>query len=408
MFCSLKFIFSVAQNGVETPAKDFIKTIKFTSSNKNEIFPIIELGGFLQLNFDDLRGNEADYYYRIKHFDHDWKPSQLFQNEFLEGYDNLRIDDYSTSFNTLQTYTHYQLLLPNEDVRFKVSGNYLLEIYTADDELAFSRKFCIYESKASVQVAIRRPQNMDRFATHQSIHFSITPTQGTFRNPNENIKVLLLQNYQWDQTLSNLTPQYFYGNTLEYRYELPAQFEGGNEYFFFDTKDLRVSSPNISYIHRADLYESYLSIDIPRLYAEYTYAPDINGNYEIRNIMQPGDPNTHADYSYVYFSLAADYSLNENEIYIYGAFNNFEINDQNKMYYNPALELYEGVLLLKQGLYNYKYVIKKGNSLYKNALSGTHSLAENDYLVLVYYRSIGTQYDALIGIGKRNSFELQN
>jgi hypothetical protein len=236
MFCSLKFIFSVAQNGVETQAKDFIKTIKFTSSNKNEIFPIIELGGFLQLNFDDLRGNEADYYYRIKHFDHDWKPSQLFQNEFLEGYDNLRIDDYSTSFNTLQTYTHYQLLLPNEDVRFKVSGNYLLEIYTADDELAFSRKFCIYESKASVQVAIRRPQNMDRFATHQSIHFSITPTQGTFRNPNENIKVLLLQNYQWDQTLSNLTPQYFYGNTLEYRYELPAQFEGGNEYFFLTPK----------------------------------------------------------------------------------------------------------------------------------------------------------------------------
>jgi hypothetical protein len=78
------------------------------------------------------------------------------------------------------------------------------------------------------------------------------------------------------------------------------------------------------------------------------------------------------------------------------------------MYYNPSLEIYEGVLLLKQGFYNYKYVIKQGNLLNKNGLSGTHALTENDYLVLVYYRAIGAQYDALIGIGRTNSFELQN
>ena len=47
-------------------------------------------------------------------------------------------------------------------------------------------------------------------------------------------------------------------------------------------------------------------------------------------------------------------------------------------------------------------------SLIKNALSGSHTLTENDYLILVYYRNIGSQFDALVGIGKANSFELQN
>ena len=54
------------------------------------------------------------------------------------------------------------------------------------------------------------------------------------------------------------------------------------------------------------------------------------------------------------------------------------------------------------------YVLNQNDSLIKNALSGSHTLTENDYLILVYYRNIGSQFDALVGIGKANSFELQN
>ncbi|MFQ3340503.1 MAG: hypothetical protein ACI9TK_000155 [Flavobacteriaceae bacterium] len=399
---------SIAQEGINYTAKDYIKTVQFLGFQHNNAFPIISIGEKFFLKFDDLNGDEADYYYRISYYNHDWTPSKLFKNQFIEGFDNLRIDDYMTSFNTLQNYTHYQLELPNENIQFKVSGNYALEVYSSQDELVFSRRFCIYDSKASVQVGVYRTQNMDRFITHQSVHFSITPNQINFRNPNENIHVVILQNQQWDTTITDLKPQYFNGKKIEYRYELPAQFEGGNEYFYFDTKDLRITTPNISYINRASLYESYLNINIPRLYTSYTFAPDINGKYEVRNIMLPGNSDTEADYGYVYFSLAADYKLNDEEIFIYGNFNSYALKDQNKMYYNPALEIYEGVLLLKQGFYNYKYVIKEGDVIKKNALSDSHALTENEYHVLVYYRNLGMQYDALIGVGNANSFELQN
>ena len=402
------YLTSFAQEGLEYAPPDNIKTVQFFGSERSNNFPVVSLGEKITLVFDDLNGDEADYYYKIKHFNHNWTPSNLFQNEYMEGYDNLRINDYSTSFNTLQTFTNYRLELPNENIQFKVSGNFLLEVYDELDTLVFSRRFCLYNAQASVQAAVYRPQNMSQFNTHQALHFAITPYQGVFRNPEQNINVHLIQNRQWDTDLLAPKPQYYSGRTLEYRYEKPTQFEGGNEYYFFDTKDLRVTGPNISYINKAELYETFLTVNIPRQYENYTYAPDINGGFEIRNIMRPGNPNSDADYSYVYFRLAADYELNEDEIYLYGSFNNYHLSDLNKMYFNPALEIYEGVLLLKQGFYNYKYVIKQGDTLNKNQLSGSHALTENDYLILVYYHDIGAQYDALIGVGQSNSFELQN
>ena len=396
-----------AQQGLEYLPPNNIKSVKFFGADSKENFPVIEIGQKITLTFDDLKGNEADYYFKVKHFNHDWNSSKLFQNEYLEGFDNLRIDNYNTSFNTLQTFTHYRLELPNENIQFKASGNYLLEIYDSFDELVFSRRFCIYEEKSTIRSGVYRPQNMDRFNTHQSLHFSVTPSQGTFRNPDQTVFVHLLQNRQWDSDLLVLKPQYFSGSTLEYRYEIPTQFEGGNEYYFFDTKDLRTTGPNISFINLDKLYETYLNVNIPRLYQNYTYAPDINGGYEIRNIMRPGDPNIEADYSYVHFSLASDYDSN-NEVYVYGSFNNYSFSNNNRMYYNPSLEIYEGVLLLKQGFYNYKYVVKNKDKVNKNFFSGSNALAENDYLILVYYRSIGQQYDELIGVGQTNSFQLNN
>ena len=403
-FCFLMLLDGLAQELLDRTEKEYIKTIQFSNLQQNEGFPLVSLNEKILLKFDDLNGDEADYYYRISYYNHDWSPSTLFKNEFIDGFDNVRIDNYTTSFNTLQTYTHYRLELPNENVQFKVSGNYVLEVYTSEDELAFSRKFCIYETMASVQVGVYRPQNMDRFNTYQSVQFAITPIQTSFRNPDQNVKVVIIQNQQWDHTITGLTPQYYSGRTMEYRYDIPSQFEGGNEYFYFDTKDLRVTSPNINYIDRAELYESYLNIDIPRKYAEYTYAPDINGKFEIRNIMGPGDPDTHADYNYVYFSLAADYQLSDEEIFIYGGFNNYQLADQNKMYYNPSLEIYEGILLLKQGFYNYKYVSKQDEILNKNSLSGSHALTENEYQVLVYYRNIGKTIRCAYWSRKRKLF----
>jgi len=385
-----------------------IKTIIFKGDKNNDQFPIIPVDGILTLSFDDLNANEEDYYYKIKHFNNDWVESELFKNEIIEGFDNVRIINYSNSFNTLQSYTHYEFKIPNNNTRLLVSGNYIIEIYNSKDDLIFSRKFCVYNKKADINVNVFRLQNMEYFQTHQSIHFSIIPKNIIFREPEKRIKVAILKNYQWDSQIKNLKPQYKISSKLEYKYDTESKFEGGNEYLFFDTKEIRSTNQNISYVNRAELYETYLKIDNDRGFNNYSYNQDINGNFEIRTLNGSKNSKTEADYTWVHFSLATDLNFDKNSIYIYGKFNNYILTERNKMYYNPSMELYEGVLLLKQGFYNYKYISKTNESLDKTIISGSHAVTENDYLVLVYYRDIGSKFDELIGVGRTNSFELKN
>lgn len=386
---------------------DFIKSIQFKGTEYAGQFPLVGLNETFTLSFDDLLALDNDYYFRIKHFNRDWTPSELFTNQYLTGYDNLRIDTYQSSFSTLQRYTHYSLSLPNERTQFKVSGNYMLEVYNSDDELVFSRKFLVYEDRVQVQAGTYPARDLSNFASHQNIQFTVTPLNFSIRNPQEDLNVLLLQNDQWDTAFFSPPPQFNTGNSYVYRYDSQTQFEGGNEFLYFDSKDIRVATPNISYVNREEVYQHYLYLDVPREREAYTYFPDINGDFSI-NTLQGSNPDIEADYSVVYFSLAKQYELNDEEIFIYGKFNNYALTDENKMIYNPSLEVYEGILFLKQGFYNYKYVSRLDGILDKNKLSGNHASTENNYLILVYHRAIGALYDALVGWGNVQSFELQN
>lgn len=108
-----------------------IKTITFVQSGQNMI-PIFKLGDSFQLQFDDLHGTEDNFYYTIKHCDYNWKQSQLSSNEYLGGFDDQRIIDYTNSFNTLQLYSHYRVSFPNKFTQIKVSGNYIISILNED------------------------------------------------------------------------------------------------------------------------------------------------------------------------------------------------------------------------------------------------------------------------------------
>ena len=159
----------------ESTKVDFIKSIHFSGGDQLQQIPIIRLNESFTLLFDDLLAQDSDYYYRIKYFNHDWTPSDLFQNQYLAGFDNQRIDNFNSSFGTLQRYNHYTLTLPNETTQFKVSGNYMIEVYNRYDELMFSRKFLIYEDKAQVQLGIYPTQEVERLLSHQNLQFTINP-----------------------------------------------------------------------------------------------------------------------------------------------------------------------------------------------------------------------------------------
>lgn len=400
---------SLSQVVEELNPPDFIKTITFKSNTTQGQLPILKLGESLVLEFDALTGNEEDFYYVIEHFNFDWTPSSLVKSEYLKGLDNQRILDYENSFNTYQIYSHYNLKIPNVRTRALLkSGNYMISIYDDYDELMFSRKFMIYEDLANVGVKIKRSRDVKVISEKQSVDMVITTDGMNLNNPLETIKTLVIQNNNLNTTISDLKPQYTLGNELIYRYDTESAFWGGNEYLFFENKDVRAANVSIRYIELKELYHNYLYTNISRKDRPYTYNPDINGNFLITAIDR-SNVDIEADYVMVHFSLFQDELKNKN-IHVYGNFNGFTIEPITQMIFNPESKRYETTLLLKQGFYNYKFVAvnKTTGKLDEGAISGNFWETENNYKVLVYYKDLGARYDRLIGFGEASSVNISN
>lgn len=387
---------------------DFIKTITFKGSTSQAELPILRLGEPFSLEFDALTGNEEDFYYKIDYFNFDWTPSQLVKGEYLRGVDNMRIINYLNSLNTFQIYSHYDLRIPNLQTKALLkSGNYMITIYDDYDEIMFSRKFMIVEDVVTVGVQPRRTRNFETIEEKQIVNIKINSGALNLVNPLETIKTLIIQNNNLKTSISNLKPQFTVGNELIYRYDEEASFWGGNEYLNFETKNVRAASLGVQFIDLQDIYHSYLFKQVSRRDRPYTWNPDINGNFLI-NAQDVDNLDTQADYTLVHFALQEE-EFKDRDVYIYGNFNNFTIEDMTRMNYNRERGAYEGVLALKQGFYNYKYVTVDDNgTLFEGDISGNFWQTENNYKVLVYYRDLGARFDRLIGFGEANSERITN
>lgn len=411
-FTTILFIglfFQLQAQVFEVNPPDYIKTITFrsASSNLGEL-PILKLGETFYLEFDALVATEPDFYYKIEHYDYDWTESALVRTEFLLGVDNFRIQDYTNSFNTFQMYSHYKLAIPNAQTRgLKVSGNYLLSVFDSDDQLVFSRKFMIYEDILTPGIAIRRSRNVKTINEMQTVDIEIN-TNSQINNPQQTLKALIIQNRNLNTVIGNVPPQYTLGNTLIYRYVDKTAFYGGNEYLFFETKDVRAATNGIQSIALDDIYQSYLYTDGSRAHLPYTYNPDINGQFKI-TALDRDDVSIEADYVQVHFSLDIPEFTNGEQLFVYGNFNNYALEDYNMLTFNSERGIYETNFALKQGFYNYKYVVlNPDNTLDEGRISGNFWQTENNYKVLVYYRDLGARFDRIVGFNEVSSVNITN
>lgn len=407
VFVSISAVLFSQTEEVNPP--DYIKTINFKGNTPETQLPILRLDEHVVLEFDALNGDEEDYYYKIEHFNYDWTPSVLVKSEYMNGFDNQRIRNYENSFNTYQIYSHYKLTIPNQFTKgLRVSGNYMISIYNNDGELVFSRKFMIYENKTDVGVNIKRSRDVQFIEEKQRVDISISSNSMQFNNPLQTVKAVIVQNNNLNTAISNLKPQYTIGNQLIYKYDNETSFWGGNEYFYFENKDVRAANTGIRSIDLKDLYHNYLYTNIERANSPYTYYPDINGNYVILNI-DAENPSIEADYVWMHFSLKASDILKDKTIHVYGNFNNYAIDDSTRMIFNPKYNIFQNTMLLKQGFYNYKFVVvNKERHIDEGIIGGNFYQTENNYKVLVYYRDLGARYDKIIGIGEGSSVNITN
>ena len=389
---------------------DRIKTVQIFKEGWNLSYPVIRLNSpdKLIFLFDLLGDHDEAFYYTFIHCDKDWNKTDIFPNEYLEGFPENPVKDLKPSFNTTVNYTHYSLTFPNSDVNIKLSGNYILSVYPADqpEKPAITQRFIVKEDAVNVEMSVHRPGMTSESDAGQQVDLTVDITGAAIIDPFRNIYVSVLQNGRWDNAKSNLKPSIYGGNELKYNsLSQDNIFRAGNEFRYFDIKSIKYQS---EYVRRIDFvspyYNFYLAPSDNREFKPYFYWQDFNGKYYIAN-QEGRDPETDADYVNVYFTLPSAYRVEDGEIYVFGGLTNWSFGKDNLMTFNSLKGQYECTMLLKQGWYNYEYALlkKDGEPGVDSKFEGSHYETENDYMSVVYYRNPRGRYDRVLGTGSVNT-----
>lgn len=385
-----------------------IKSVEFYNAKKEQSFPIITLGGDerLQLKFDDLRSGSHNLYYSVVHCDANWQPSSMSPIEYLESFSEDQINNYRLSYNTYQTYTNYQITIPNFSIIPKISGNYLLKVYEDADpsKLLLSRKFYILNPKVTLQAEITRSNNVSTRNSDQKINFSIFHPNLDIQNPYLDVVAMVMQNGRSDQSELTLKPLFIRNNQLIYSDDRTNNFAGGNEFRRFDTRSFRYKSDGVAQISKDSLFEVYLFPNNNQNSGSYSYQFDEDGDFFIIN--QDGGSNDYdADYGNIHFTLKSPAPDANGFAYVVGKFNAYQKNAQSRMIYNPIAKEFTFTTPLKQGVYDYHYTWadENGKIIDDYAFDGSFYETENNYQILIYYRAPGSRYDELIAFTQLNS-----
>ncbi len=372
--------------------------------------PVIELGGNEQvvLRFDDLQPYTENLSYTLVHCDHAWVPTDLLPGQYLEGATNAYLPAGRTSYNTLQPFIHYELAVPNADMRPIRSGNYLLKVYRGSDteDLVLTRRLLVNEPRVTIDARVMATRQVDLRDVAQQVDFTINTNNLAVQDPFGDIHVTVMQNFRWDDAREGARPRFVRGSELVYDFPEQGLFMAGNEYRNFDTKNLRYATQRIARITPGigeRVYDVWLIPEERRNIRRYNNQPDIDGRFIIRNDQVDGDP-LGADYVNVHFQLPMEAPLGR-EVYVYGLLSDFQCKPGFRMEYSAADTAYQASILLKQGFYDFSFVtLAKGEPAPDiTAIEGSHFQTENEYVVLVYFTDRMHRCDRLVGVRFVNS-----
>lgn len=372
--------------------------------------PVIQLNSSskLLLSFDVLGEEQPDFRFTIRHCEADWSTTpELLPSAYIFGLFEDDIVERETSFNTTMLYTHYSLAFPSRNMQPRLSGNYLIIVYSDDPaQPDFTCRFMVTEpSSVSIQGSVTQSDRLEERYTHQQLNFVVDMDGFPLMDPKREVKVVVMQNDRWDNALYVGNPRFVRGAALDYSYDENNSFGGGNEFRTLDMKSLRTQSMRIRRIEWNGAYDVWMLEDMNRSTKNYVTDPDINGRMLVKSDDNVKNSEVEADYARVHFTFQGGPPEPGQRIYLLGALTNWNMGANNEMVYNPVSRKYELTLLLKQGFYNYCYVTKTDGQPAGDAAftEGNHWETENQYTVLVYLHELGGLYDRLISTGEINS-----
>ena len=397
-----------AQTQVFNPA---IKSIKLFKAGDQTSFPVIMLNSsdLLQLEFDELGTRVSNFYYTYQLCNADWSPSMLTSFDYVKGFQSTRISTYRNSSLATTRYVHYQATIPDRNSSPSRAGNYLLKVYLNNDtsQVAFTKRFVVVNNLTQVGAQVQQPFNATLFKTGQKLQLGIQVDQRINVLSPSDVKVVVLQNQNWQTALFLDRPTIYRGRYFEYSDEAITGMEAAKEFRWIDLRSLRLKSDRMQTLdNRTDSVNVYVKPEGTRNGTPIIYYRDLNGSYTIETY-ESINPFWQGDYAFTHFRYipAGGRPIEGSNVYLFGEMTNWASDTTGLMHFNTEAGAYEKTLFLKQGYYNYLYATRPigGGPIDFTKTEGNYWSTENNYIVLVYYRAFGGRADECIGYTSLNS-----
>ena len=362
-----------------------IQSIVFHQTGNPQSAPIIKLESSqtLTLEFDYLK-EEADLFtVKISHRNADWSESGLMANNFLTDMYKGFISVGAQSRVQDPSYSHFSYTFPNRNFGMKVSGNYMLEVYLNDsDELLFSLPFFVHEDNGNLETNIQTLFNLQAREfrkAHQP--FSAFRYPNFVQNPRLDLSYYYVQNEFWGRAKKVEIFDDASSGKINFHLSRERSFNATYTFFELDLENFDVDGQRIRKVNeertppQVQLYRDVINLnDLPVFTSRSRF----------------GQPNSDrfSRYANVQFSLDTPNSFNTNQdIFLVGDFNNWGIQEANRMVYDQATGLWRGDAFTKQGRYTYKYVsINRNNYRVDDVLfDDIFGDVFQNYTVFVYF-----------------------
>lgn len=294
-------------------------------------------------------------------------------------------------------YYHYEISLPNNGLRFLVSGNYMVHIldYQSGTEL-FSLPFYVVEDEGELSTSAEIVYNAGQDGSAIDQLFGEYEYPKFVEFPQFELSYTFVQNRFWGKARKADQTSNVKSGLSEFHLSRDQSFPANFDFASLNLSSLSTQNSEIISYEPGEIPPKVILKDD---FLNFLSSPN-STNFEY------GIPNKGrtAKYAEVLFRFNDQGRLpSGSEIYLVGDFNQWSISDRNMLRYNSSLGVYQTSAVIKEGVYSYKYVTLEYGEINSFKLSDSLTKQAQEYATFIYYRDPQYQYDRVLKVRVINS-----